>query len=168
MTSLRVRRLCFDAMLLSVAMILSYIEAILPLSLMVPLPGAKLGLANVAVTLCFYLISPIDALIVSILRLSLTSLLFGNVTSFLFALSGGMLAYIGMWIARLLKDKVSYYGISVLCAALHNTGQCLAGALMLGSMSIFTYMPLLLVFAVIFGLVTGAVITPLARFFKNA
>lgn len=168
MTLSRVKRLSLDAMLLSAAMTLSYIEAVLPLSLIVPLPGAKLGLANVAVTLCFYMISPVDALIVSLTRVVLTSLLFGNISSFVFSLFGSLLAYGGMWLCRVLKDKVSFYGISVLCAALHNTGQCIAGALLLYSFSIFSYLPLLLVFAVIFGLVTGAVITPLMRLFKNA
>lgn len=168
MTSSRVKRLTLDAMLLGAAMMLSYLEAVLPLSLLVPLPGAKLGLCNVAVMLCFYAVSPADALIVSLMRISLTSLLFGNVSSFVFSLFGGLLAYGGMWLARLFRDKVSCYGISVLCAALHNIGQCLAGAVLLRSPSIFSYLPLLLVFAVFFGLMTGAVITPVMRLFKNA
>ena len=168
MTSSRVKRLTLDAMLLGAAMMLSYLEAVLPLSLIIPLPGAKLGLCNVAIMLCFYAVSPTDALIVSLMRISLTSLLFGNVSSFAFSLFGGLLAYGGMWLARLFRDKVSYYGISVLCAALHNVGQCLAGAVLLRSFSIFSYLPLLLVFAVFFGLITGAVITPVTRLFKNA
>ena len=73
MISSRVKRLTLDAMLLGVAMILSYLEAILPLSL--PLPGAKLGLCNVAIMLCFYAVSPIDALAVSLMRICLTALL---------------------------------------------------------------------------------------------
>lgn len=167
MTSLRVKRLTLDAMLLAASMMLSYLEAVLPLSLVVPLPGAKLGLCNVAVTLCFYAVSPIDALIVSLMRISLTSLLFGNVSSFAFSLIGGLLAYGGLWLARLFRDKVSYYGISVLCAALHNVGQCIAGAILLYSLSIFSYLPLLLLFSVFFGLVTGAVITPTMRLFEK-
>ena len=98
----------------------------------------------------------------------MTALLFGNISSFLFSLIGGLLAYGGLWLGRLLRNKVSYYGISVLCAALHNIGQCLAGAVLLSGISIFSYLPLLLVFAIVFGLVTGAVITPTMRLFKNA
>ncbi len=171
MTSLRVKRICLDAMLLGAAMMLSYLEAVLPLGALIPLPGAKLGLSNVAVTLCFFAVSPVDALAVSVIRISLTSLLFGNVTSFLFSLFGGLLAYAGLWISKLFYDKVSFYGISVLCAALHNAGQCLAGTIVLGSAAIFSYLPLLLCFAVFFGLITGAVITPLSKlriFYKNA
>lgn len=170
MISLRVRRLCLDAMLLGIAMMLSYLEAILPLSLVIALPGAKLGLANVAVLLCFYMISPLDALIVSLCRVALTALLFGNISSFWFALCGALTAYGGMWLAKLFYTKVSFYGICVLCASLHNIGQCIAGVLMLGSTAIFAYLPILLVFAVIFGTVTGAVMVSLSksRFFKNA
>lgn len=168
MTSLRVKRLTLDAMLIAAAMLLSYLEAVLPLSLAIPLPGAKLGLCNVAIMLCFYAVSPVDALAVSLIRIALTSLLFGNISSFTFSLFGGLLAYGGMWLARTFGNRVSYYGISVLCAALHNVGQCIAGAMLLGGISIFSYLPLLLIFAVIFGLVTGAVITPVMRLFENA
>lgn len=170
MTSLRVKRLCLDAMLLGVAMMLSYLEAILPLSAIIPLPGAKLGLANICIMLCFYTVSPLDALTVSLMRISLTALLFGNLNSFAFALTGGMLAYLGMWLCKALGEGVSFYGISVLCAALHNFGQCLAGSFLLGNTAIFTYLPLLLIFALIFGGINGAIMTPISklRFFKNA
>ena len=170
MTSLRVKRLCLDAMLLCVAMMLSYIEAILPLSLILPLPGAKLGLANIAITLCFFMISPLDAGVVSFSRVCLTALLFGNVNSFFFSLAGAFLAYLGMIFAKALKKHFSFYGICVLCAALHNLGQCIAAMIILDAAGVISYLPLLLIFALIFGLITGAVITPLSKLkvFNNA
>ncbi|MBR6513784.1 MAG: Gx transporter family protein [Clostridia bacterium] len=168
MISSRVKRLTLDAMLLGVALMLSYLEAVLPLSLAIALPGAKLGLCNVAIMLCFYAVSPVDALGVSLTRIVLTTLLFGNVSSFTFSLFGGLLAYGGMWLGKLLWGRVSYYGISVLCASLHNIGQCIAGAILLCGISVFSYLPLLLLFSVIFGLITAAVITPIMRLFKNA
>lgn len=170
MTSLRVKRLCIDALLLCVAMMLSYIEAILPLSLVIPLPGAKLGLANIAITLCFFTISPVDAAIVSFSRIFLTALLFGNVNSFFFSLAGASLAYIGMIFAKIFYRYFSFYGISVMCAALHNLGQCIAAMIILGSFGVITYLPVLLVLALVFGLITGAVITPLSKtkVFNNA
>ena len=170
MTSLRVKRLCLDAMLLCVAMMLSYIEAILPLSLAIPLPGAKLGLANIAITLCFFAVSPLDAAIVSLCRVSLTALLFGNINSFIFSLFGAILAYFGMLFAKRFRSCFSFYGISVLCATLHNLGQCIAAVTVLGTPEIFTYLPFLLIFALVFGLINGAVITPLLKlkvFYEN-
>lgn len=163
MISLRVKRLTLDASLLGVAMMLSYLEAVLPLSLIIPIPGARLGLANVAVTLCFFSVSPIDAALVSLARVCLTALLFGNIQSFLFSLFGAVLAYIGMWAARCFIRHFSFYGISVLCAALHNLGQCAAAVIVLGTPAVFTYLPLLLVCAVIFGLITGAIIDPISK-----
>lgn len=171
MTSLRVKRLCLDAMLVGVAMMLSYLEAILPLGAVIPLPGAKLGLANIAITLCFFAVSPIDAAMVSLLRICLTSLLFGNINSLVFSLCGAFLAYMGMILAKALKKHFSFYGISVLCAALHNIGQCLAAIFMMGTPGIISYLPLLLIFALVFGLITGAIITPLSKlkvFTQNA
>lgn len=169
MTLLRVKRLCLDAMLLGVAMMLSYLEAILPLSAIIPLPGAKLGLANICVTICFFTVSPFDALLVSVMRVFLMALLFGNFSSFVFAITGALLAYLGLWIGKLARRWVSYYGISMLSAALHNLGQCIAGAFVLGSTAIFSYLPLLLVFSLVFGFINGAIITPVAklRLFKN-
>lgn len=171
MTSSRVKRLCLDAMLLGIAMMLSYIEAILPVSLVIPLPGAKLGLANVAITLCFFSVSPLDAAALSFTRVCLVSLLFGNISSFLFSLSGAILAYMGMVVAKLFRAHFSFYGISVLSASLHNLGQCIAAAILLGTPTIFTYLPLMLIFALVFGLITGSVITPISKikvFSQNA
>lgn len=163
MTSLRVKRLSLDAMLLCVAMMLSYLEAILPLSLVIPLPGVKLGLANIAIMLCFYKVSAIDALFVSATRVLLMALLFGNISSLIFSAAGAILAYFGMCLCKLWGERVSYYGISVLCAAFHNIGQMLAGAFVVESFSILSYLPLLLVFSVAFGLITGAIITTLGK-----
>ena len=169
MTSLRVKRLCLDAMLLGVALMLSYLEAILPLSVLIPLPGVKPGLANVAVMICFYKISHMDALLVTGARVVITAMLFGNISSLVFSVFGALFAYTGMYLVLLFREKVSYYGISVFCAALHNIGQCVAGIIILDSISVISYLPLLLVFSVIFGFITGAVITPISklRLFSN-
>lgn len=163
MTSLRVKRITLDSLILGVAMILSYLEAILPLSIAIPLPGVKPGLANVAVMFCFYKVSPADAFFVNMTRVLISSLLFGNISSFAFSASGALLSYFGMWLCLSFGNRVSYYGISVLCAALHNIGQIITGVFILGSFSIISYLPLLLVFSVIFGLVTGGVLTSLGK-----
>lgn len=168
MTSLRVKRLSLDALLLALAMILSYVETVLPLSFIIPLPGVKMGLANVAVTLCFFFVSPVDAFGISILRISLTALLFGNVSSFFFALSGGIFAYLGLWAGKLFYKWLSFYGISVMCAALHGLGQCVAASVILSEAAIFGYLPIMLVFSLLFGLLTGVIVIRLTRLFKNA
>ena len=80
----RVRRVSMDAMLVAFAVMLSYLEVLLPLEAVIPLPGFRLGLANIAVLVVFCLFSPIDAAIVSAVRILLMGLLFGSATSLYF------------------------------------------------------------------------------------
>ncbi len=153
------KRLCLDAMLLAVSLLLSYIEAILPLNVWLPLPGFKLGLCNIVITLVFVMLSPADAGAVSLARIFIMGLLFGNVQSLSFSLCGGILSYAGLWLfARLSKNIFSMVGTSVGCAALHNVGQLFAAALWFGSGAAWAYLPVLLVAALIFGTVTGALL----------
>ncbi len=155
----RVRRICTDAMLLGIALLLSYLEAILPLSVWLPLPGFKLGLCNILVTLVFVVLSPWDAAIVSLSRILIMGILFGNVVSFTFSLCGGLLSYLGLWLlAKAGKKLFSMIGISVGCAALHNTGQLFAAMLWFGGDVVFGYLPMLLLASVLFGSVTGVLL----------
>ncbi len=160
----KIRRICLDAMLLCLALMLSYIEAILPAALWIPLPGFKPGLCNIVITLIFVAISPYDAAIVSLCRISIMGILFGNVTSFAFSLAGGILSYLGLWLfAGLCRKAFSMIGISVGCAALHNLGQLTAAALLLTADAILAYLPFLLFASLIFGTLTGValeLITP--------
>ncbi len=164
----KIRRLCLDAMLLGIALLLSYLEAILPLTVWLPLPGFKLGLSNVLITLVFVAVSPWDGAAVSLCRISLVSLLFGNFSSFFFSLCGGLLSYLGLWLlARLFRGKFSMVGVSVGCAAAHNLGQLLAAALLFGPSAVLGYLPVLLIAALIFGSVTGALLQILLPRFEN-
>ncbi len=152
----KIRRLCLDAMLLGLSMLLSYLEAILPLTVWLPLPGFKLGLANILITLVFVAISPWDAALLSLCRITVMGMLFGNMNSFLFSLGGGLLSYLGLWLlARLGRRCFSMIGVSVGCAALHNLGQLLVASLWFGTEVILGYLPVLLVAALLFGTVTG-------------
>ncbi len=150
----RAKRLCLNAMLLGLCLLLSYLEAILPLTVWLPLPGFKLGLSNIIIALVFAAISPWDALCVSLCRIGLMGLLFGNLSSFSFSLCGGLLSYLGLWLL-VGRKHFSMVGVSVGCAALHNLGQLLMAALWFGSPVIFSYLPVLLIAALLFGTVTG-------------
>lgn len=146
-------------MLLALAMLLSYIESLLPLTLWFPIPGCKLGLPNVLITAVFLEISPRDAAGISLCRILLMGLLFGNAVSLLFSLCGGALAYLGLWLlARCGRHRFSLIGISIGCAALHNIGQMLVAALLFGGGVLFTYLPLLLLASLLFGGVSGALL----------
>ncbi len=148
-----------DAMFLGTALLLSYLEAILPLSVWLPLPGFKLGLCNILVTLVFVVSSPLDAAMVSFCRIFLMGLLFGNVIGFTFSLCGGVLSYLGLWLlARVGKRFFSMIGVSVGCAALHNTGQLFAAFLWFGTDAVRGYLPMLLIASLLFGSLTGVLL----------
>ncbi len=164
----KVRRLCIDAMLLAMAMLLSYLEAILPLTFWLPIPGFKLGLANIIITLVFVSISPWDAALISACRISLMAMLFGNISGFIFSLCGGILSLVGLWLLTKIGKRIfSMIGVSVGCAALHNIGQLLAASLYFGTSVILGYLPILLIAALLFGTVTGILLQLILPRFNN-
>ncbi len=148
------RRLCIDAVCVTAAMMLSYLEVLLPTSLL-PLPGFKLGLANVVITIVFSLVGKRDAAVVSAIRIALMGILFGNLSSFLFSVSGGILAYVTLLLSSKLLPRASFVGISVLSAAMHNLGQLLAAVCIYGTGVFFSYLPFLLLAACLSGTLTG-------------
>lgn len=154
----RTRRLCLDAMLLCGALMLSYLEVLLPLGAAIPLPGFRLGLANLVVTAVFCLVSPIDAAIVSGMRILIMGVLFGSVTSLYFSALGGIFAYLMLLLLSKVGRKHSFFGVSVLCAAAHNTGQILAAVTLFGAALIPSYLPALLIASAVYGGALGCLL----------
>lgn len=154
----RTRRLCVDAIFVAGAMILSYLEFLLPLGAIVPLPGFRLGLANILVLLSFCLCSPIDAAVISATRILLSALLFGSVTSLWFSAMGGCFSFLALLFAAHFLKKCSFVGASVLSAAAHNCGQIAAAMILFGADLATTYLPLLLLASIVYGGITGALL----------
>lgn len=161
------RRVALDAALLTAALMLSYLEHLLPLGALTFLPGFKPGFANAVTLLAFSLLSPLDALAVSLLRVGITGVLFGSWTSLFFSFCGACMAFLALLLARLLLRRCSYLGVSVLCAAAHNTGQVLAAGAVMAVPShnaeafpvlLTTVLPYLLPSAVLFGILTGFIL----------
>ena len=151
----RVRRVSMDAMLVAFAVMLSYLEVLLPLEAVIPLPGFRLGLANLVVVLVFCLISPFDAAIVSALRILIMGLLFGSATSLYFSVLGGLFSYLVLFLLSRCGRRFSFFGVSVLCAAAHNCGQITAAVTLFGVSLITSYLPWLLVAAAVYGGIVG-------------
>lgn len=154
----RTRRMCLLSMMTVFAMLLSYLEALLPLQLLIPLPGFRLGLANVAVMVVFCLLSPMEAAIVSFVRILLMGLLFGSATSLYFSFLGGLCSFLMLLLLRCIGKKCSFVGASVLSAASHNIGQIIAAVTLFGPSLIFSYLPALLLASVIYGGAVGALL----------
>lgn len=150
-----IRRICIDAMLCVLAMMLSYLEAILPLNLLLPIPGFRLGLANVIIVAVFCLFKPIDAFAVLSVRILLMGLLFGSPTSLYFSAMGGIFSFAVLMFAKYLCKNCSFIGVSILCAAVHNTGQVIAAVTIFDAALITTYLPALLLASAVYGGIVG-------------
>lgn len=123
-----VRRLCVCAMLLGVSMLLSYLEHLFPLDLLVPLPGIRLGWAQIAITVAYFFVGRTEAAMVSGARVILMGLLFGTGMSFCFSVCGALLSYCGLFLGERLYRRCSYFGLGMICAVLHNIGRVGCGS----------------------------------------
>ena len=156
MTLSSAKRAAYGGLFTAVSMIFSYLETLIPLQSVIPVPGFKLGLANICIMLAIYLLGTADAFIISLARIALSSLLFGTPTTFLFSLGGGLLSFGFLLLAKyVFKDRVTYIGISVGSAAMHNVGQICVAALFFKDTAVFWYLEWLLPVSVITGIVTG-------------
>ena len=149
-----VKRLTTDAFLIAAAMILSYVESLIPLS--VAVPGIKMGLANIAVVFALFRVGKADAFIISILRVILLTVLFGTFVSFLYGFSGAVTSFLVM---LLLKDSNRFrtFTISVTGAVVHNLTQIAVAMLVLRTDAIVFYLPGLLLAGIISGALIGIV-----------
>lgn len=164
-SSRKLIRFSESAALLTVALALSFAETLIPIR-SIPLPGFKLGLANMAVVVAFFRISPLSAAVISLAKALITSLLFSGISSFLFSAAGSVLSFVAlMMCAYVFKDRVGFIGMSVFMALFHNVGQIAAAALVTGSFLIFSYFPFLIGAALIYGTVNGIILSFLPKSF---
>ena len=149
---MKTKKLATAAVLTATAMMLSYVESLIPA--FVAIPGIKIGLANIVTVFALYTIGWRGAICVSLVRVCLSSLLFGNVTGFFYSLTGALLSFLGM----LLLSRISLFSpvaVSSFGGVLHNVGQIFASALVLETAAVFTYLPILLISGTIAGVVIG-------------
>lgn len=140
------------AMLLALAVVMGYLEALIPVAPMIP--GIKIGLANYVIVLTMYLFSVRDAVIVSILRIVLTGFLLSNLSMILYSLAG---AFLSLAVMALLKRNahISVYGVSMAGGVMHNVGQLLVAGALMGFWAILWYIPFLLLAGLLAGLLIG-------------
>jgi len=146
--------LTLTSVLLAVALTLSYMERFFPLQVLIPLPGVKLGLANIVSLVALYLLGAKYAFSILVVRCVLTSFFSGSVTSLMFSLFGGVLAMTVMIIAMRVP-VFSVYGVSILGAAAHNIGQIAAAMILMNSVYIGAYLIYLLMISLFTGFLTG-------------
>lgn len=145
-------RVAFLGLFTAFAMILSFVESQIPT--FVAIPGIKLGLPNIAIIIILYRFGWKEASIISLLRVILTSLLFGTVLSMLYSIAGAVLSLVAM---ILLKKVLSTVTISVIGGVCHNIGQILVAILVTETQQLLYYLPVLIISGVIAGIVVGIV-----------
>lgn len=155
----KTKRLVLLAMLTAVAMILSYVESLLP---SVGIPGVKMGLANIAVIFALFRFGWKEAAALSLVRVVLVSLLFGSVGAMLYSLAGAVLSLAVMALLRRI-DRFSTVGISIAGGVAHNAGQILMAMLILQTKQLLGYLPVLAVSGIAGGVLTGLAAALLIR-----
>ena len=153
---LTTKQLTLCAMLTAMALALSYLENFFPLSLAIPIPGIKLGLANIVTVFALYALGPVQALLILLSRCVLGAVFAGNMNALLFSLLGGVTAMLVM-ILLSRSRRLSVYGVSVGGAAAHNCGQVAAAILTLGNTALLYYLPVLLGVSLFTGALTGLI-----------
>ena len=144
------------ALLTSLALIFSYVEAIIPYN--PAIPGIKLGIANVVTVIALYKFGWRDAACVSVLRIVLAGLLFNGVFGMLYSLAGASVSFACMLLLK--KSKIfSIVGVSMAGGVLHNLGQLLVAAALIEDLRIFFYFPVLLFSGIVSGIAIGIAAT---------
>jgi heptaprenyl diphosphate synthase len=153
----KTRRLATSAILASLGLIFSYIEAIIPFSF--GIPGVKLGIANLVVIIALYTLGTSYALSINVIRILVAGLLFNGLFGAIYSLAGALLSFLIMVLLK--KTKLfSIVGVSMAGGVIHNLGQLLIAAAIISNLKIFFYFPILL----FSGMVTGILIGIIAYF----
>lgn len=161
----KVNQITLCAILVSMALVLSYIEHFIPLQMFVPLPGIKLGLANIVTLMALFFLGAKSAFTILILRCILGAVFGGGISGLAFSVVGGVFAMTTMCIFKNYQ-RISIYGVSILGAAAHNIGQILTAVFLMGSAYIVGYLPYLLLVSVFTGLATGSICAGVFRILR--
>ena len=137
----------------AVALILAYVEFLLP-PLFPSIPGIKMGLPNIIIVFLLYRRSAYSAIAVSLLRIVLVTMLFGNVMALMYSLAGGILSLLIMILLRRL-NFLSTVGVSVAGGVSHNVGQVLMAMLLLETAELGYYLVVLIITGIIAGVFIG-------------
>lgn len=147
------RIIALYGLFIALAFIFSYIESLIPIPF--PVPGIKLGLANLVIIIAIYGIGAKEAFVLSMVRILLVGLTFRDPSTMIFSFAGGILSLLIMVIFMKLK-LFSMIGVSILGGIAHNVGQIIVAIIYVNNTSLIYYLPLLMISGVIGGALIGA------------
>lgn len=154
MINSKTKHICILGLMISLAFAFSYLESLISLS--VGIPGVKLGIANLVVIITLYVLNEKDAFAISVIRILMNGLFFSGFFSMLFSLSGGILSFLAMVIAKR-TNKFSPIGVSALGGVIHNLGQIIIAVFVMNTYRIIYYFPILMFSGLITGIINGII-----------
>ena len=163
---MKTKDIALCAVLTALALGLSVMESLIPVTAAIPIPGVKLGLANIVTVFALYELGAAPAVCILLARCLLGSLFAGNFSALLYSLLGGVTAMLVMICLKRCR-RLSIYGVSIGGAAGHNVGQIAAAIIALGDTAVVGYLPVLLGVALITGTLTGFIAALLFRALGN-
>ncbi len=163
--SKKTKKIALLGILTGVALILSYVEAILP-PLYPAIPGIKVGLPNIVIILALYKYGFKEATVISLIRVFIVALLFGNVMTLAYSVAGAVLSILLMGLFKKL-DFFSEVGVSIIGGVFHNIGQILVAIILLNSTLIGYYMIILAITGTVAGAFIGIAGSVLVKRLKN-
>lgn len=146
------RRLALSAMLAALAMIFSYVEALVPLP--VPIPGIKLGIANLVIVIAIYKLGFRYAFTINCVRIVIAGLLFSGVFGMIYSFAGGILSIVIMYLLHR-TGWFSMVGVSMAGGVAHNLGQLITASLIVENVRMMSYFSILLFSGLISGILIG-------------
>lgn len=135
------------------ALVIFVVEAQIPP--IVPIPGIKLGLANIVTVWALMRIGPFDALGVLLTRIVLGGIFTGRMPSFVFSLAGGLLSFAAVLLLKRIITKKQIFVAGAVGAVFHNVGQLAAAVVIYSTPSVLVYAPVLILSGIVTGLFTG-------------
>lgn len=150
----RTKYLAMSAMFAALALIFSYVEAIIPFS--VGIPGVKLGIANLVILIALYEMNLKYAFTINVVRILVAGLLFNGFFGAIYSLAGGLLSLFVMWLLKK-TGLFSMVGVSMAGGVAHNMGQLLIAAAIVSNLKMFLYFPILMFSGIISGILMGIV-----------
>ena len=165
---MKAKRIAELSVLTAVSLIIFIVELQIPNPF--PIPGIKLGLANIITVFAVYHYKAYEVAMIVTVRLLLGSVFSGNFMALIYSASGAFLCLLGMLLLKRMIDEKHIWIASVFGAVLHNTGQIIAAVIMTQTVEIVAYYPFLLVSGCLAGAFTGLcaqLIMPRIKFFKS-
>lgn len=147
------RRLTLLALLTAIALTIFMAEAQLPPIL--PIPGVKLGLANIVTVYAMFALGPGDAMMILLCRVFLGSVFSGQMMTLFYSLAGGVLSWLVMMLLRRVLTLRQMWLCSPIAGIFHNLGQLLAAVVLMGTWTVLAYLPYLIIAGAISGVFTG-------------